>query len=412
MEQTLQTFLRPFFSLPLSYPDLAWRISQVKPHLPSSTITSCRDKPQIATVTADSLPTSTAFDSLASVGPSCSRGFRPNAAVSLGGLIAPPTRLLPPKTTLSEFAPCINQAASEPPLERWPNAARPSPVSSRHPLILAGELVQHSVRSAHHRPRTESHRPRPRVTTNMSTQVDLSTIPISPDGDNGPSSSSVDKEITVFHDQNNFNVKHPLMHNWTLWFTKPPSGKGDNNWNDLLKEVITFNSVEEFWGIYNNIAPVSELALKSDYHLFKEGVRPEWEDSQNKHGGKWSYSFKDKRSIGIDELWLHTMLAAIGETLEGEDDGEVMGVVVNVRKAFYRVGVWTRSTGKSIPGRGEGDVAGGKGRAPEKSKGILMDIGKRFKEVLKLPPNEIIEFSGHNDAAHSGSTRAKAKFTV
>jgi len=106
------------------------------------------------------------------------------------------------------------------------------------------------------------------------------------------------------------------------------------------------------------------------------------------------------------------MLAAIGETLEQEDDGEVMGVVVNVRKAFYRVGVWTRSTGKSIPGRGEGDVAGGKGRSPEKSKGILMDIGKRFKEVLKLPPNEILEFSGHNDAAHSGSTRAKAKFTV
>jgi translation initiation factor 4E len=25
--------------------------------------------------------------------------------------------------------------------------------------------------------------------------------------------------------------------------------QGDN-WNDLLKEVITFESVEEFWGIY------------------------------------------------------------------------------------------------------------------------------------------------------------------
>ena len=25
--------------------------------------------------------------------------------------------------------------------------------------------------------------------------------------------------------------------------------QGDN-WNDLLKEVVTFDSVEEFWGIY------------------------------------------------------------------------------------------------------------------------------------------------------------------
>jgi len=61
--------------------------------------------------------------------------------------------------------------------------------------------------------------------------VDLSTIPISPDGVNTdenkkPSATKEDDgQITVFHDKDNFNVKHPLMHKWTLWFTKPPSGK-------------------------------------------------------------------------------------------------------------------------------------------------------------------------------------------
>ena len=162
----------------------------------------------------------------------------------------------------------------------------------------------------------------------------------------------------------------------------------------------------------NNITATSDLALKSDYHMFKEGVRPEWEDVQNKHGGKWSYQFKDKRSVPIDDVWLNVMLAAIGETLEDENDGEVMGVVVNVRKGFYRVGVWTRTIGKSIPGGGEGDVAGGKGRSPEKGQEILKNIGRRFKEVLMLPANEVVEFSGHTDSAHAGSTRAKAKFTV
>lgn len=249
-------------------------------------------------------------------------------------------------------------------------------------------------------------------TSNMNKQVDLSTIPVSLDGDNEKAETATGDNVkTVFHDKENFNVKHPLQNKWTLWFTKPPSGKGDN-WNDLLKEVITFDSVEEFWGIYNNIAPVSELALKSDYHLFKAGVRPEWEDSQNKHGGKWSYQFKEKRNVAIDELWLHVMLAAIGETLEDEEDGEVMGVVVNVRKAFFRVGVWTRTIGKSIPGRGDGDVAGGKGRTPEKGRKVLIDIGTRFKELLHLPAGEVVEFSGHTDSAHSGSSRAKAKHTV
>lgn len=161
----------------------------------------------------------------------------------------------------------------------------------------------------------------------------------------------------------------------------------------------------------NNITPTSELALKSDYHLFKRGVRPEWEDPQNKHGGKWSYSFKGKVAP-IDTLWLHVMLAAIGETLEGPDDGEVMGVVVNVRRGFYRIGLWTKSVGRSMPGGGEGDTAGGKGRSADKAKKVLEDIGRKFKDVLMLDQREQVEFTGHTDSAHAGSTRAKAKLTV
>lgn len=99
----------------------------------------------------------------------------------------------------------------------------------------------------------------------------------------------------------------------------------------------------------------------------------------------------------IDELWLHVMLSAIGETLESDKDKEVMGVVVNVRKAFYRIGVWTKTT------------AGGKSSS---GKEALMEIGKRFKEVLKLSEQESIEFSGHTESAHAGQSRARAKYSV
>jgi translation initiation factor 4E len=60
----------------------------------------------------------------------------------------------------------------------------------------------------------------------MAAQVDLTTIPISPDGNEpSPAEAQDDVVTTVFHDKENFNVKHPLMHKWTLWFTKPASGK-------------------------------------------------------------------------------------------------------------------------------------------------------------------------------------------
>lgn len=92
------------------------------------------------------------------------------------------------------------------------------------------------------------------ASVNPTEPVPLDSIPISPDGanhdTNGASNGkpSEGNVVTVFDDPSNFNVKHQLQHSWTLWFTKPPSGKQD--WNELLKEVITFDSVEEFWGIY------------------------------------------------------------------------------------------------------------------------------------------------------------------
>ena len=73
------------------------------------------------------------------------------------------------------------------------------------------------------------------VAPNPSSPVPLDTIPISPEGDDSAGRNGAGEaekidykegeEITVFHDPENFNVKHPLMNTWTLWFTKPPSGK-------------------------------------------------------------------------------------------------------------------------------------------------------------------------------------------
>ncbi len=57
-------------------------------------------------------------------------------------------------------------------------------------------------------------------------------------------------------------------------------------------------------------------------------------------------------------------------------------------------------------------MAGGKGRSADKGRDILMAIGSRLQEILRLPAGELVEFSGHTDSAHIGSTRDKAKFTV
>ena len=77
--------------------------------------------------------------------------------------------------------------------------------------------------------------------------VPLDTIPISPAKENtdpnmaedenkatNGATRSDDEAVTVFHDPQNFNVKHPLMNEWTLWFTKPPSGKVCSTSSDVV----------------------------------------------------------------------------------------------------------------------------------------------------------------------------------
>ncbi|KIY72804.1 translation initiation factor eIF4e [Cylindrobasidium torrendii FP15055 ss-10] len=183
---------------------------------------------------------------------------------------------------------------------------------------------------------------------------------------------------TVFSDPTNFNVKHPLYSAWTLWFDSPAT-KGRNlpqtpisafpptpgpatpgvaaaqGWMEDIKRVISFDSVEEFWGLYNNIVAPSKLPQKANYYLFKEGIIPAWEDEANKNGGKWSIQLpRDKNRDNVDKMWLYTMLAAIGETFDpllteaaaSEPDSTpqslITGVIVSIRPQFYRISIWTR----------------------------------------------------------------------
>lgn len=130
--------------------------------------------------------------------------------------------------------------------------------------------------------------------------------------------------------------KHPLEHPWTLWFDNP-SARQKGNWGSSLRKVYTFSTVEEFWCLYNNIATPSRLISGADFHCFKEGIEPKWEDPKCQGGGKWTINTRKDR---IDTLWLHTLLAMIGEQF---DQGEqVCGAVASVRGKADRVAIWTR----------------------------------------------------------------------
>ena len=44
------------------------------------------------------------------------------------------------------------------------------------------------------------------------------------------------------------DARHPLQHEWTLWYDSPQKKTNQQNWADNLKQIISFHTVEDFWG--------------------------------------------------------------------------------------------------------------------------------------------------------------------
>lgn len=60
-----------------------------------------------------------------------------------------------------------------------------------------------------------------------------------------------------------------------------------------------------FFSLYEQIFKPSRLPMNADFHLFKTGIEPKWEDPECANGGKWSVT--SNRKANLDAMWLETV---------------------------------------------------------------------------------------------------------
>ncbi|XP_066586560.1 eukaryotic translation initiation factor 4E-1A-like isoform X2 [Prorops nasuta] len=183
-------------------------------------------------------------------------------------------------------------------------------------------------------------------------------------------------------------IKHPLQNTWTLWYYENDRSK---SWEENQREITSFDTAEDFWSLYNHIKLASELRQGSDYSMFKQGIRPMWEDDANKCGGRWLISLEKKqRTSDLDRFWLEILLCMIGEAFNEYSD-DVCGAVVNVRTKGDKLGVWT-SNANSEDG--------------------VMEIGRKLKERLRITPKLKINYEVHKDTMIKSGSQTKTTYTV
>lgn len=131
----------------------------------------------------------------------------------------------------------------------------------------------------------------------------------------------------------------PLKYSWVVWF-RPPTPK-NNDYEKSMKPLCRMSSAQDFWKVFVHLKRPSSLPTVSDYHVFKEGIRPVWEDEENKRGGKWIMRLKK----GVaDRYWEELLMACIGDQFN-EAGEEVCGFVLSVRSGEDVFSIWTKNDG-------------------------------------------------------------------
>ena len=102
-------------------------------------------------------------------------------------------------------------------------------------------------------------------------------------------------------------VSYPLKTNWVLWHHSP----FNKNWNvssyDYLYKIKT---VEDFWALFSTWKDYLPSIKDSMFFIIERtGVKPIWEDINNKNGGCWSLRIEKDN---IKNTWLELSMALIG----------------------------------------------------------------------------------------------------
>ncbi|KAI0253434.1 eukaryotic translation initiation factor 4E class II [Lactifluus subvellereus] len=149
--------------------------------------------------------------------------------------------------------------------------------------------------------------------------------------------------------------EHPLQHSWTIYHdtkakvpytplaatdTTYPAPADSGTYEAGLTTVGEFDTVESYCRYFNWLKPPSKLERNSNYHLFKSGIKPMWEDEANANGGKWVLTMKNNPAL-LDQCWQWLTMALVGEELDETD--EICGAVVSLRSKVDRIQLWTRS---------------------------------------------------------------------
>jgi len=165
------------------------------------------------------------------------------------------------------------------------------------------------------------------------------------------------KDVVVAVDALYPDCKWPLHNTWTFSYIKHDNSI--KNWSDRIKHFMDVSYVEDFWSAANYLFNMHGLAAGGDLTCFKKGIKPEWEDDQNRMGGCWLYQMSHQQHTKIEDLWQETLMGLIGDNFCDQELAEqldtkhdehkdrhicefISGTILMHRGKNEKISLWTK----------------------------------------------------------------------
>lgn len=125
-----------------------------------------------------------------------------------------------------------------------------------------------------------------------------------------------------------------LLSEWRCYQLSKSNEAASKNWAEALRCVATVKEETELLFVLDAIA-THHLERFYDFNIFKNGIKPMWEDKANMNGGRCIYELPNTHTDLLHSAWTNTTILC---THSGIDS--ICGCVYNSKNSNFRIAIW------------------------------------------------------------------------
>ena len=145
----------------------------------------------------------------------------------------------------------------------------------------------------------------------------------------------------------------------------------DQEYESQIKKLAEFDTLEDFWAIFQYLKKPDDCKQAIEFQLFKDQIKPMWEDENNKNGGRIAIKLRKEFS---NLAWEESIFAFIGGYFDKEIKDEINGLVINCKKEYNTLQIWIKTYTNEI----------------------ISGIEKNLREILSIPNEVILDIKPFN----------------